>query len=125
MSELTRRELLVALGVGGFLSQAVAQQVHQAVQSLDQGDGYLPQFFTAPEYATLRKLADFVIPADETSKGAIDAGAGEFIDYICSLSSNQAGIFRDGLNWIDIEMQRRMVARSLLLLATSRSVCWM
>ena len=110
MSELTRRELLVAFGATGLMSQALAQQVHQAVrdiQSLDQGSAYKPQFFTPHEYSTLRMLVDFMIPADENSKGAIDAGTSEFIDYICSRSDNQSGYYRYGLSWIDEEMQRR------------------
>jgi gluconate 2-dehydrogenase gamma chain len=110
MSELTRRELLVAFGASGLMPQALAQQVHQAVrdiQSLDQGSAYTPQFFTPHEYATLRMLVDIIIPPDENSKGAIDAGAAEFIDYICSRSDNQSGYYRYGLSWIDEEMQRR------------------
>lgn len=110
MSELTRRELWIAFGATGLLSQALAQQVHQAVrdvQSLDQGASYTPKFFTPREYAMVRLLADFVIPADENSKGALDAGAAEFIDYICSHSGNQGELYRWGLNWIYEEMQRR------------------
>ena len=96
MSELTRRELWIAFGATGMLSQALAQ-----------GTSYTPKFFTPREYGLVRLLADFVIPADENSKGALDAGAAEFIDYICSRSANQGEFYRWGLNWIDEEMQRR------------------
>ena len=110
MSDLTRRELMIAFGAAGLMPQALAQQIHQAVQeaqSLDQGSAYTPLFFTPHEYATLRLLVDFMIPADENSKGAIDAGAAEFIDYICGHSENQSGYFRYNLSWIDEEMRKR------------------
>ena len=76
MSELTRRELFIAFGAAGLL----------------KGESYAPQFFTPHEYATLRVLVDFIIPADENSKGAIDAGAAEFIDFICAHSDITADI---------------------------------
>ena len=96
MSELTRRELWIAFGAAGMLPQALAQDT-----------SYTPKFFTPREYALVRLLADFVIPADENSKGALDSGAAEFIDYICSRSVNQGDFYRSGLSWIDEEMQRR------------------
>ena len=91
MSELTRRELFIAFGAAGLL----------------KGESYAPQFFTPHEYATLRVLVDFIIPADENSKGAIDAGAAEFIDFICAHSDNNSGYCRYNLGWIDDQMQRR------------------
>ena len=110
MSEWTRRELFIAFGATGMAPQALAQRIHQAVrdiQSLDQGASYKPQFFTPHEYATARLLADFIIPADENSKGAIDAGASEFIDFICAHSDGNGGYCRYHLGWIDDQMQRR------------------
>ena len=103
--------MLVAFGVTGLMSQALAQQIHQAVrdvQSLDQGAAYTPLFFTPREYATIRLMANFIIPADDNSRGASDAGAAEFIDYICGHSGNQGGYYRYNLTWIDEEMQRRV-----------------
>ena len=91
MSELTRRELFIAFGAAGLL----------------RGASYTPQFFTPHEYETVRLLADFIIPADENSKGAIDGGASEFIDFICAHSDNNGGYCRYNLGWIDDQMQRR------------------
>jgi gluconate 2-dehydrogenase gamma chain len=91
MSELTRRELFLAFGAAGLL----------------RGESYVPQFFTPHEYETLRMLADFILPADANSGGAIDAGAAEFIDFICAHSESNAGYCRYNLRWIDGEMQRR------------------
>ena len=107
MFEFSRRDILIAFGSAGTVSVAMAQQVHRAVESVRQTDGYVPQFFTTEEFETIRVLVNLVLPADESSKGASDAGVPEFIDYICSVSENQGGIYRDGLRWIDTEMERR------------------
>ena len=91
MSELTRRELFIAFGATGLL----------------HGASYTPRFFTPHEYAAVQLLADFIIPADENSKGAMDAGAAEFIDFVCSHSDRNGGYCRYNLGWIDGQMQSR------------------
>ena len=45
---------------------------------------YKPKLFNAHEYATVRRLAEIIIPADEVSGSAVEAGAPEFIDLICA-----------------------------------------
>jgi gluconate 2-dehydrogenase gamma chain len=107
----TRRDVLIAFGATGALTPLLAQHVHQAVgevKSLDPGPNYKPKYLNAHEYATLRKLSDFIIPADEHSKGALDAGAAEFIDYLCAVNDRMAQSFTGGLAWMDDEMQRRV-----------------
>jgi len=110
MSNPTRRDLLVAFGATGALTPLLAQHVHQAVtevKSLDPGPNYKPKYLNAHEYATLRKLSDLIIPADEHSKGALDSGAAEFIDYLCAVNQRMAETYTGGLAWMDEEMQRR------------------
>jgi hypothetical protein len=68
---------------------------------------YTPKFFTAHEYATVALLADLIIPADDRSGGAVDAGVPEFIDFtMTDQPANQVGM-RGGLAWLDMECQRR------------------
>ena len=55
----------------------------------------------------MRRLSELIIPADQHSKGAIDAGAAEYIDFLCSRSPDFAEIFTGGLGWLDTEMQKR------------------
>jgi gluconate 2-dehydrogenase subunit 3-like protein len=43
---------------------------------------FKPKFFTAAEYAMLAALVDLIIPKDERSGGATDAGVPEFIDFL-------------------------------------------
>jgi len=110
MSNTTRRELLIAFGATGVVTPLLAQHVHQAVtevKSLDPGPNYNPKYLNPHEYATLRKLSDFIIPPDEHAKGALDAGAAEFIDFLCRANEKMAETYTGGLAWIDGEMQRR------------------
>src|SRR5271168_1782192 len=106
----TRRDLLIAFGATGVLTPVLAQHVHQAVsevKSLDPGPNYKPKYLNAHEYATLRKLSDLIIPADDHSKGALDSGAAEFIDFLCHVNDKMAESYTGGLAWMDDEMQRR------------------
>jgi gluconate 2-dehydrogenase gamma chain len=110
MSNPSRRDVLIAFGVSGVVTPLLAQHVHEAVaevKSLDPGPNYRPKYLTSHEYATLRKLSDFIIPADDHSKGAIDAGAAEFIDFLCSRNEKMAETYTGGLGWIDQAMQHR------------------
>jgi gluconate 2-dehydrogenase gamma chain len=120
MSDLnvSRRDLLKAIGSSMILSTAgvgvlppvLAQHVHSAVmdiKSLDGGAGYQPKFLTKHEFATMRRLSDIIIPADAHSKGAIDAGAAEYIDFLSSRSAEFAEIFTGGIGWLDGATQKR------------------
>lgn len=114
MSEDTRRELLcrigaaVSLAVGAeFLPAQEAQHVHEAVAQDKATGPYKPKALTAHEYATLRRLADLIIPADEHSKGALEAGAADFIDFLCASSDEMRDIYTGGLAWLDEQMKHR------------------
>lgn len=58
-------------------------------------------------FKPFRKLADFIIPADEHSKGASDAGAAEFIDFLSSHNDDLAAIFNGGFGWLDDYMSKK------------------
>jgi len=111
MSDFTRRSLLqtIALSatVGGLTLEA-AQHVHGvAAQEKTAGGAYKPKGLNAHEYKTLEKLADFIIPTDDNSKGAVAAGAPEFIDLLASQNPQLLAIYTGGIAWLDFTMQRR------------------
>jgi len=100
--------VLTAAG-SGVLSPAIAQHVHAAMadaKSLSGGAAYKPKCFTAHNFQTLRKLGDFIIPADAHSPGASDAGAAEYIDLLSSHNEELAAIFNGGFGWLDDYMAR-------------------
>jgi len=114
--QVSRRELLRGLGISaalatsgaGLVTLEAAQHAHNAVaenKSAAKGE-YTPKCFTAHEFQTLRRLSDLIIPADDHSPGALEAGAAEWIDYMASNSTELAQIFTGGFGWLDHYMQR-------------------
>src|SRR5579871_5950972 len=107
--EVSRRDWLraigasLALGAGGveLLSAQDAAHVHQMAADEKAHGDYQPKCFNAHEYATLRRLAELIVPPDEHSKGALEAGAPEFIDLLCSNNSELAAIYTGGMGWLD------------------------
>ncbi len=84
---LSRRAAVKALGVALVASHAThfVRWSHAATPDPGKqpasGKAFEPRFFAAAEYATLVQLADRIIPSDELSPGATDAGVAEFIDF--------------------------------------------
>jgi gluconate 2-dehydrogenase gamma chain len=62
---------------------------------------YTPQFFTVAEYAMLVTLVDLIIPRDERSGSATDAGVPEFIDFLMVDQPVRQLAMRGGLAAID------------------------
>lgn len=76
--------------------------------ALASESGYEPRFFTPHEWATVRLLADIVIPRDERSGGATDAGVPEFMDFIMTDGGDdRRTAMRGGLAWLDTECRER------------------
>ena len=115
MSEITRRDWLALAGasyLAGSLDLEAAQHVHNAVSERE----YRParrmrsNFSSLTNTRRLRILADLIIPADDRSKGALDAAAPEFIDVLCSQNEELGLIYTGGLAWLEAAMRRRYSA---------------
>jgi hypothetical protein len=111
MSKISRRQALrnIAASVTlGGLSAEAAQHVHQhaAEQKKKTAGVYKPKLFNAHEYKTITRLAELIIPADDVSGSAVDAGTPEFIDIIASHNNALATILVGGLAWLDRRMER-------------------
>ena len=68
---------------------------------------FVPKFFTATEFTLVTTLADIIIPKDERSGSASDAGVPEFIDFMMIDQPARQVAMRGGLAWLDHECQRR------------------
>jgi hypothetical protein len=68
---------------------------------------YQPKFFTAHEWDTVRVLVNIIIPKDERSGSATDAGVPEFMDFIVMDQPPRQTAMRGGLAWIDRECTNR------------------
>jgi hypothetical protein len=121
--EITRRNALkiigatpvaagVALGEGVAAEQATAHAGHvmpatPAHQAMAAKGPYKPTFFTAHEYATVTLLSDLIIPKDEKSGSASEAGVPQFIDFTMTDRPYYQTPMRGGLKWLDHESRQR------------------
>jgi len=71
------------------------------------GAAFAPKFFTAAEFRTAGILSDMIIPRDERSGSATDAGVPEFMDFIMIDRPNNQKWMRDGLAWLDSQSTTR------------------
>jgi len=111
MRGISRRDVLKNLAAGaaaGSVLQIIPaeaaalayQMVHQEKAASVAGK-YTPKFFSVHPYKTLTTLCDTIIPKDEKSGGAVEAGAPEFIDLLCSENEEFQLQIGGGLNWLD------------------------
>lgn len=68
---------------------------------------YAEKFFTDHEMATITVLADIIIPKDDTSGSASDAGVPDFIEFMVKDLPNHKIPMRGGLKWLDIQSEKR------------------
>jgi gluconate 2-dehydrogenase gamma chain len=108
---VSRRDILktLAMGaVGGSVLQVIPAQAaefaHQLVhkEKVASATGkYAPKYFSAHQYETVSALCDAIIPKDEKSGGALEAGAPEFIDLLTSENPEYQLKLGGGLFWLD------------------------
>ena len=130
MTEINRRAMLQLLGsapvVAGLTwTDAEATQAAQAAKSTQAarraGTAYKPKFFNAHEWATINVLVDIIIPKDERSGSATEAGVPVFMDFLLDDQPNRQTAMRGGLAWIDLECQDRYDKRFLECTADERT----
>jgi hypothetical protein len=112
--EFSRRDLLAKVAAGAsIVAAADAQHVHESVaqQKTTQKGPYKPKALTAHEYATLQRLSDLIIPADDHSPGALAAAAADFIDFLCNASEEMRDIYTGGLLWVYETMKDRYAGK--------------
>src|SRR5215471_9107056 len=108
---ITRRDILKSLAVGvagssvlNVIPLEAAELAHQMVKkakAAEPAGKYVPKFFTAKQYETIVSLCDSIIPKDEKSGGAVEAGAPEFIDLLTSENEEYQLTLGGGLMWLD------------------------
>lgn len=116
----TRREILqgmLAIPAGLALSpeavERAATHAHDALEAAAPTDGrqpsqaYVPQNFTSDEWQLVRLLVDYVIPRDEKSGSATDAGVPEFMDFILGEYTSNQRWMKSGLGWMNAECRAR------------------
>lgn len=115
---MDRREALKTLSLGtlagGFMMTGCETPEQQKLRdrfwkhvSEEDLEKWEARFFTDHEFETVRQLANMIIPADERSGNAEEAGVPEFIDFMMfDRPANQTPI-RGGLNWLDVQCRKQ------------------
>lgn len=123
---MNRRESLKALGVttlsAGVLLDACKQKPQEKAkteagkdENIDRQASEIERdkelkaakFFTPHEMATITVLGDIIIPKDDRSGSASDAGAPEFIEFIVKDMPDHQLPMRGGLRWLDMQCLNR------------------
>ena len=108
----------MALLSGGPVAAAMAwspAEAEQASTRARQARGaatrratpFKPAFFTPHEYATVAALVDLIIPRDERSGSATDAGVPEFMDFMMADQPRRQTAMRGGLALVDVLCEER------------------
>ncbi len=87
--------------------QKVRHYPHIGATPPKQAAAYRRQSLDEHEWKTIGVLSDLIIPADERSRSATQAGVPGFIDdWLAFEGGNLLAEIRGGLTWLDIECQR-------------------
>jgi gluconate 2-dehydrogenase gamma chain len=101
--EVVKAAMVAPLAFMPFSSDDGAKAALHALTTLQgqaQGVPYKPRYFKADEWKEVRLLVDMIIPRDERSGSATEAGVPEFMDWICNEYPSYSWM-RDGLRWLD------------------------
>ena len=109
---MSRREAVRLLAVApvaaafAWAPESVRDAVALAREARSRG-AYDPKNFTAHEWETVRVLVDLILPKDERSASATDAGVPEFMDFMLGDDTDLQTPVRGGLAWLDHECDDR------------------
>jgi hypothetical protein len=92
-------------GGGGRGAQVVPQI---ELTELDAVGDTTPKFFTAAQFAALRKLSGILLPPLKGSPGALDTDAPEFLDFLIGVSPvERQQLYRNGLDYLNAQAHRQ------------------
>src|SRR6185436_12751743 len=108
-SDLISRRRALGLMTGAPVAAALAWTPVEARQAQEDvqrartqaAAAFKPRFFTAHEYATGGVLVDLLIPRDERSGSATEAGVPEFMDFMMRDQPQRQTAMRGGLALLD------------------------
>jgi hypothetical protein len=114
---ISRRDLIKSLSLsaaaGSMLrvvpltAAGTARRLVSAHIAASSSGKYAPKFFPEHQYKTLRALCQAIIPSDQESGGAIEAGAPEFLDLLSSENKDLQLQLGGGIMWLDATCMER------------------
>jgi hypothetical protein len=106
MSDLTRRDVLqrlaLAIAAAGAIDTLDAREAHDAASEAAAASGgrYVPHALSSHEFATLERLTDLIVPADD-KPGARQADVAAWIDQLLNVNAELKASYVVGLAWLD------------------------
>src|SRR6266566_3758075 len=113
MADMNRREVVGLIAAAPlaaafpWTAESVREASARAQKALARGTPYEPKAFTAHEWETVRILVDLILPKDERSGSATEAGVPEFMDFMLGDDTDLQTPVRGGLAWLDHECDDR------------------
>src|SRR5437762_193241 len=113
MADMNRREVVGLIAAAPlaaafpWTAELVREASARAREALARGTPYEPKQFTPHEWETVRALVDLIIPKDERSGSATEAGVPEFMDFMLGDDADLQTPMRGGLAWLDRECDDR------------------
>jgi gluconate 2-dehydrogenase subunit 3-like protein len=110
---MKRRDIVQLLAVAPLAAaftwapESVRAASALARAALARGVPYEPEHFTPHEWQTVRVLVDMILPKDERSGSATEAGVPEFMDFMLGDDPDLETPIRGGLAWLDHETDDR------------------
>ena len=122
---MRRRRFIQALAAAPAAPALLAQQTQPPAQSpapaadsaepapldtsvADEAADPLPRFFSARQFATLRRLCDVLVPGAPGAPGALEAHVPEFMDFLIGDSPlDRQQLWLSGLDGLEHESQTR------------------
>ena len=90
------------------------ERMQTAARQAAKNAPFKPKFFTSHEYATVAVLVDLIIPRDERSGSATDAGVPAFMDFMMVDQPRRQVAMRGGLALIDHLCEERFANNPFL-----------
>lgn len=121
---IDRRRVLLMLASVPMASafRLTGLQVAEAQEAVRKaGADFAPEFFTPHEYRTIEVLVDVLLPKDERSGSATEAGVPQFMDFMMIDQPDRQVAMRGGLAWLDLECDERFGKRLIDCGATEQA----
>ena len=113
-NHLHRRDIFRILGATLAVEVLEAQHQHQTAPLKGAPKDYHPRFFSQAEYQVVDELCELLIPADDHSPGAREAGVAWFIDTVLLYADpSRQQTWRQSLAAIDQLAQTRFKTKFL------------
>lgn len=110
------RSLLAAPSVAMLPSVAPAQEAKgpssetpkTLTTEADAASDPVVKTFNESQFSALRKLGEIVMPASDSTPGALEAEAAEFLDFLIGVSPvDRIALYRSGLDRLNAEAQQK------------------